>query len=388
MTSESNILLVTMDDNTANTVKKTLLHSKGMALADICKELPEIRSHLTSKKIQAVIVDIDHDPSRVLYELGELLHSYPETYIVVISNSFHREFVLRAMQAGARNFLEKQNITKELSDVLLHLDKTSKRKMKEAKSGSVISIFSAGGGCGATTVAVNLASELRLLSSQPILIIDMDNCYGTVSTYMGIKSQYGIADVMNRKGLIDKYLIQSSAFSYMEDFHVLVSPASMDSPKASSLKYENLPHVLESCRELYEYTIIDVPRISGQEMANLAGLSDILLIVFQLTVKDVHFARKIVESLTKAGIASQKIITLANRFKKRGPFVRLEDSKKVIGMDSCQVIRSDWRTAMKSVNHGKPLVQVAKGSGLRGDYQKLAATIRGYRASNNDKISG
>lgn len=388
MVSESNILLVTMDDNAANAVKKTLLHSKGMTLAGICKKTSEIRGYLKNKNIQAIVIDIDNKPSHVLYELGNILHSHPEIYVIVICSGYHKELVLRAMQAGARNFLEKQNIAKELSEVLLHLDKTSKRKKKGAVSDSVISIFSAGGGCGATTVTVNLASELRLLSSQPVLMIDLDNCYGTVSTYIGIKSQYGIADCLNRKGLIDKHLIQSSAFSYMEDFHVLVSPASMDSPKVSSLQYENLPRVLESCRELYEYTIIDVPRISGQEMTNLAGLSDILLIVFQLTVKDVHFARTIVESLTKAGVASEKIILLANRFKKRGPFVRLEDSKKVIGIDSCQIIRSDWKIAMKSVNHGKPLAQVAKSSKLRGDYQKLAVTIHGYRSNNNDKISG
>ncbi|MFC1781587.1 CpaE family protein [Planctomycetota bacterium] len=377
-----------MDNNTANTVKTTLLHSNGMTLAGICKEIAEVRGYLSNKQVQTVVVDIDHDPSRVLYELGELLHSYPGTYIVVISNSFHKEFVLRAMQAGARNFLEKQNITKELSDVLLHLDKTSKRKIEEVKLGSVISIFSAGGGCGATTVTVNLASELRLLSSQPILVIDLDDCYGTVSTYMGIKSQYGIADVINRKGLIDKHLIQSSAFNHMDNFHVLVSPASMDSSKTSSLHYENLPRVIESCRELYEYIVIDAPRMSEQEMVNLAGLSDISIIVFQLTVKDVHFARRIVASLTEGGIASQKIIPLANRFKKRGPCVRLEDSNKVIGIDSCLVIRSDWRIAMKSVNHEKPLVQVAKGSGLRSDYQKLATKIHSYQSNGNHDVSG
>lgn len=52
---------------------------------------------------------------------------------------------------------------------------------------------------------------------------------------------------MNRKGLIDKHLIQSSAYSHMEDFHVLVSPANMDSPRTNSLEYENLPSVLEAC---------------------------------------------------------------------------------------------------------------------------------------------
>ena len=129
---------------------------------------------------------------------------------------------------------------------------------------------------------------------------------------------------------------------------------------------------------LYKYTVIDAPRISGQDLVNLAGLSDIALIVYQLTVKDVHFAQRIVESLTKGGISPKKIMSVANRYIKRGPFIRLEDSKKAIGLDSCQVIQSDWKTAMKSVNQGKPLAQTAKRSKLRKDYQRLAGIISSY----------
>lgn len=386
MTLESNILLVTRDDETANTVKTALFHSEGMTLAGICHDVSDLRSYLSKTNIQAVVVDIDLDPSRVLYDLGEILHSYPEIYIIVVCSSFHKELVLRAMQSGARNFLEKNNIAAELSEVLQHLAKKSQR----TKTGvaSVISIFSAGGGCGATTVAVNLASELRLLSSQPVLAVDLDNCFGTVSIYLGIQSQYGIADVLNRKGLIDQHLIQSSAYSYMDDFHILVSPASMETPGTISLEYKNLPHVLETCRQLYGYTVIDAPRLPEHTMTTLAGLSDMILIVYQLTVKDVHFARSMVSSLTESGIASQKIVLLANRVKKRGPLIRLEDSKKAIGLSSCQAIRSNWRTAMKAVNHGQPLVQVARSSGLRSDFRKLAAKIHAEKFNDSSKISG
>jgi Flp pilus assembly CpaE family ATPase len=386
VTSGLNILLVTKEDTTTNIVKSVLSQTEQMTLAGICKEVSELRSYLTDTKVQVVVVDIDLDRLRVLYDLGEILHSYPDIYVIVVCSSFHKELVLRAMQVGARDFLEKKNIATELSEVLQDLTKSSERK--KTGLGSVISVFSAGGGCGATTVTVNLASELRLSSSKPVLAIDLDSCYGTVSTYLGIKSRYGIADVLNRKGLIDKHLIQSSAYSYMEDFHVLASPASMGSPRADSLEYENLSRVLEACRQLYGNTVIDAPRLPEHTMTNLAGLSDVVLIVFQLTIKDVNFARAMVSSLTKSGIAGKKILPLANRVKKRGPLIRLEDGKKAVGLSSCQVIRSDWRKAIKSVNRGQPLVQVAKGSGIRGDFRKLAAKVRSYQLNGSSKISG
>jgi len=383
--SRYNILLVTREDSTVHKIKSALDESDLLHLAGISKEVSELRSFLSNKKVHAVVIDIDPDPTRVLYELTTILTAYPEIYVVVICSHFTKKLAVQAMQAGVRHFLEKETIATELNQELHQLIHGSAEK--ESGLGSqVISIFSAGGGCGATTVAVNLTNELRLLSSKPVLLIDLDSFYGTISTYLGIKSQFGIADVLTRKGLIDQHLIQSSAFSYMDNFHVLPSPAGIESPRAKSFQFENLPRALEACRKVYRYTIIDAPRMPEGDIVGLAGLSDVVLVVFQLTVKDVNFARSMVLSLTKSGISGEKIISLANRVKKRGPLVRLEDGKKAVGVKSCQVIRSDWRKAMKSVNSARPLAQVVQKSGLRSDFQKLAAKVFTYGVNGSSKI--
>jgi pilus assembly protein CpaE len=380
-------LLVTKEDATANTIKSALDESGHMTLAGICQEVSELRSYLSNTEVQAAVVDIDPDPSQILYDIRTILAAYPETYVVVVCSSFTKELILQAMQAGARHFLEKKTIASELSKELHAFIQDDEQK-GAGSSSTVISIFSAGGGCGATTVAVNLASELRLSSSEPVLAIDLDSCYGTVSSYLGITTNYGIADVLAHKGLIDKHLIQSSAHNYMEGFDVLASPASIESPRTRSIQYENLAGALEACRQVYGYTVIDAPRLPGPIVTSLASLSDVVLVVFQLVVKDVSFTRSMVLSLTESGIADEKIIPLANRVKKRGPLVRLEDSKKAVGLKSCHPIRSDWHTAMKFVNRSQPLAQVARRSGLRSDYRRLAAKVSACRARDSDKISG
>ncbi|GAG17794.1 unnamed protein product, partial [marine sediment metagenome] len=254
-------------------------------------------------------------PSQVLYDLGTVITTHPETRVVVVSSTLNNELILQAMQVGARHFLRKESIASELVTVLQQLILDSAKS--EVKLGSVISVFSAGGGCGATTVALNLANELRLASSRPILTIDLDSCYGAVSTYLGITAQYGIADVLAHKGTIDKYLIKSSAYNYMGDFDVLVSPVSVESAKSKSLQYGNLITVLEACRQAYGYTVVDAPRVAENVAKNLASVSKVVLVVFQLTVKDVKFARSLVSSLTQSRIAPERIIPLANRFKKK-----------------------------------------------------------------------
>jgi pilus assembly protein CpaE len=384
MASGSNILLITKENATANMVKSALNGTGHITLAGVCRDVSELRSHLSNTEVRAVVVDIDPDPVRVLYDLDMILDAYPETHAVVISSSSAKELILKAMQAGARHFLEKRTVASELPEVLQVLIHNGGKK--QTGSGLVISIFSASGGCGATTVAINLASELRLSSSRPVLAIDLDACYGSISTHLGITSEYGIADVLARGELIDEHLIKSSAYDYAEDFHVLTSPASLESPRTRSLQYESLPAALEVCRQAYGHTIIDAPRIPQSTVRSLGSLSDVVLVVFQLTVKDVRFARFMVSSLTNSGVADEKTILLANRVRRRGPLVRLEDSRKAVGLTSCQAIRSDWRKAMKSLNRGLPLAHVARRSGLRRDFRKLAAKVCAYGANGNGKI--
>ncbi len=378
MKSGIDILLVTDEQATTETVKTVLKESDALALADVRKNLSDVRGYLSSRKAQAVIVDIDPDPPRMLRDLGMICNAYSETFILVVCSKLTKNLVLQAMQVGARHFIEKKNLGPELSEALQALMPDGE-KGTVARHSMVVTVFSAGGGCGATTVAVNLSSELQILTSEQILTIDLDACYGNVSTYLGIKSQYGIADVLApRKNVIDEHLIESSAYTYAEGFHVLTSPASVESPGTKLLQYENLPRTLDACRQSYGYTVIDAPRLPRTAIVELAGLSDIVLVVFQLTVKDVSSARSMVSLLTESGLAREKIMPVANRVRRRGPLVKLEDSKNALGLSSCQAIRSNWSKAMKSLNHGQPLAQAARRSGLRKDFKRLADKVHAH----------
>lgn len=383
MTSESSIVLMTNEQATSELVSSALDSSRHFYLANTFREAPALRAYLSRTPTEAVVVDIDSYQNGILRELSHTVASCPDTRIVVVSSKFSEELVLEAMQAGARHFLRKNSIAAKLDGVLEQL---LCGKMTDVALGEIIPVFSASGGCGATMTAINLANELRLISGEPVLMIDLDAYYGTVSDYLGIQSQYGIANVLSRNKPIDKDLIESSACVYRDDFHVLLSPAGINGRESQTLHLENLAETLEICRHGYRYIVVDAPRLAYSVLVDLAAASKLALIVFQLTVKDLKFTRNLVAFLERNEIPPSKVMPLANRVKKRGPLVRLEDSKKVVGLDSFACIRSDWGKAMKSVNLAQPLAQAAKRSGLRKDFQNVAARIHNY--STNYSFAG
>lgn len=386
MTSQSRVLLITKEDTTANSVRSVLKSNRLMSLAGVCGEVSELRSYMEDKTTGAIIVDIDSNPSRMLNELSTVVTEHPETRFIVLSSNLDQKLMLEAMQAGARHFLQKKSMTSELDQVLERLICISNVEKKKAASlNSVLSVFSASGGCGATTVAINLANELRLESAKPVLMVDLDYCYGALSNYLGVKSQYGITDVLKYKGQIDQHLIKSIASDYMDDFQILANPAGLENHQNKQLEHEKITEAIEACRDGYRYTIVDAPRLSQPVAANLAAVSKLVLIVLQPTVKDVKFAKHIVSSLIEHGTDPKKIMPLVNRFRRRGMDIRLEDCKKTLGLDSLYHVRSDWRHAMSCINRGQPLAEVAARAGLRRDFRKLATNIHKQQTNGSSK---
>ncbi|UCG59710.1 MAG: AAA family ATPase [Phycisphaerales bacterium] len=381
----TDVLLVTRDEETASTVCSALESSSSIVSTNVCKDIAELRACLSQSRTAAgsaaVVVDIDHDPLRVLCDLSKVAAAHPGMRCIVLSKDFSEKLALEAMQAGARHFLRKSSIASELDKVLQRL--LSHETETTRVLGDVVSVFSCSGGCGTTTVAINLANELRLASSNRVLIVDLDQCYGSVSTHLGITGRYGIGHILGRQPPIDRHLIESSAISHVEGLDVLLSPASAEADRSQPLNYENLTRALEACRESYRYVVVDAPRVPAQIAADLAAVSRFAVVVFQLTVKDVTFSRSVMSLFADSGIAAERLLPLANRVRRRGPLLKLEDGKRVIGTNSMYRIRSDWSTAMKSINRGQPLAKVARGSGLRRDFKKLAARIHRWTENGN-----
>jgi len=373
--SERSVLLTTKEDAFAKKLKSFLdsRKNKTLVLRNVCKEISELRVYLEHIPNAIVVADIDHNPSKGLKELDDITSLYPRAIFVVVASNSSEELILEAMRAGARYFILKNRIEMKLDGVVEHL--LSVGFKKAYSPGSIISVFSAGGGCGATTVALNLANELRLLTGNTVLTVDLDHSYGAVSSYLELSGSYSLLDVLNRGEQIDKNLVMSSAANYLKDFHVLTSPASDEHFLSNGFKYPNLTAFFEACRQAYKYTIIDAPRVSKDVARLLATISGVQLIVFQPTVKDIKIARSVISSLTRWGARPERIIPLANKFRRFSHLVTLEDIKNVMGLDNICYIRKDFRRVVNCINHGELLAKSAPWSGVRREFQKLAAMI-------------
>lgn len=374
MIEKTKIFLVTQDKQTIEHVNDVACNGSAIEIETVLPDTAAAEDYLKRSAVTAGIIDIDPDAEQSLQQVESLLLAHPHVCTVVISQNITQELILSAMQAGARHFLQKGSIRKELSGAMNRL--LSHPGVK-TQNGSVLTVFSAGGGCGATTVALNLAMEMRTSTNKPVLMIDLDRCYGAAAAYLDIKSKYGIDDVLAAERKVDSNLIKSSSCAYRDDFHVLLStPQSRKTSSATLINETNLRDTVQACRQAYACTVIDAPRLDERTVKVLSELSDFTIVVFQLTLKDLAYARTIISTFKKLGLADRKIIPLANRFQRRGAPVKPDDGRKALGVKRIRSIRSDWRNAINCQNKGKTLAEVAPRSKMRKDFLKLVSEIQ------------
>jgi pilus assembly protein CpaE len=376
-----NVILLTRDPATTAAVTAAVASNGRFELAGTHEALSAVIEQLTYASASAVLVDVDLDPTGIFRDLNAVIQRFPDTRFLVLSSTFRREFVFEAMQVGARHYLIKDSIEADLLGVLHRL--VPDRGAEVGQQGCSVTVLAASGGCGATTFAVNLANELGT-SEAPALVIDLDCFHGAVASYLGVEGRYGIADVLSRDGHIDGHLISSTSIAYSKSLHVLLSPASIDFVNPKPPRFEVLKDVLEACTSAYAYTVIDAPRVPIRVQSLLARTTATTFIVFQLTVKDINMAAATRQALIAGGAAEDRIVCVANRYRKRSP-VSLNDARKALGDATVRLVRNDFHSAVRSLNDGRLLAESAASSRLRRDICDLAQVVRAARGPSTTR---
>jgi pilus assembly protein CpaE len=363
------IWLITLDQSIVSIVAEVL---KGHWVIPL-RDLRDLGSHLSGEGQALAVVDLDANPRLMLAELERLTSRFPAARVIALANAVGSDLLLEAMQAGVRRVVAKDQIRAELGPIVTRLGPGVSDP--GASSGDIITILSASGGCGATTIAANLATELAQRNeNQPALLIDLDCIYGSLATYFGLAPRYAIDHLLHYEGVPDIDLLRSTTTVHDDHVHVLASPASPRPPRPQVPDFARLSEVLSLASRAYSYTVVDAPRLTHEVTADLVNSSSNVLLLFQLTVKDLRFAREMIDALDDAGVPRHHVVPVANRFVRRPP-ISLEDATKVLGGLTIRTLRNDFPAALEGVNFGKTLAQAAPRSHLRRDLQEIVESL-------------
>jgi len=380
VTGRNEILLMTRERETERAVDQALESTPQVARQfGVCPDLRELAQRLENRQAAVALVDADPQPITTIGNMEPLVRRFPHTRFVVLCRDPRGEVLEEAMQIGARRCVSKGSLVADLPPVLRRL--LQDVSAVSSPDGSIVTVLSASGGCGATTVAINLADELRLLSGKPALLIDMDRFYGAMATYLGVQGKYGIVDVLAQRGTIDAQLVTTTALSTPQDLHILLSPASVNFADPMPMPYDQMDAALTACRQAFGYTVIDAPRMPMDVAATLAQSSALTVIVFELAVIDIRCARAMLTALSDLRVPRERLLFVLNRFRKRGTMISYEEAREALEGMAIHRLSNDFEGTLRAINLGQTLCQASPRSDLRKDLRDLAVQVTAQMAT-------
>jgi len=216
------------------------------------------------------------------------------------------------------------------------------------------SVVGSVGGCGATTIAIELATALALRSGpdQRVALVDLHLADGAAAAYLGATANMMLAEASASPERIDTALLDVFATKIGDGLELLAAPRD---PKAfARVSQTAVCRLLEMAAQVYDWIVIDLPRHHQPWTLDVLAGSDEVLVVSELTVPALLSARALASEVEAelSGGAQPRIIL--NRLASRmfGPAPSLAEAEKALQRKADGGITSDWEAAAASVNLG------------------------------------
>jgi pilus assembly protein CpaE len=244
------------------------------------------------------------------------------------------------------------------------------------------------GGCGATTIAVELATALarRSGAEQRVALVDLHLADGAAAAYLGATANMMLAVASAAPERIDTAVLEVFATRLADGLDLLAAPR--DAKAFSKVSQTAVCRLLEMAAQTYDWIVVDLPRHHQPWTMDVLAGSDEVLVVSELTVPALLSARALAfEVETELTGGAQPRIIL-NRLASRvfGPAPSLAEAEKALQRKADGGITSDWEAAAASVNlggsisHHRPRSKIVRDVGVLVDRLMQPADAQRRRA--------
>jgi pilus assembly protein CpaE len=283
----------------------------------------------------------------------------PAVGVILVRRRVDTAVLAEALRAGMREVVEERDL-KALNEAVarayaLHdalTAATAEDTSKPAKTGTLVTVFSAKGGVGKTTLATNLAAALADNGKRSVCIVDLDLALGDVSIVMQLFPIHTIADAVGMENSLDPEGLESLLTQHSPGLSVLVAPVQPDAK--DRIKGELVSRVLHILKERFDVIVVDTPPAFDDVVLQAFDESDLLLLVANLDVPALKSLKITAETLGLLNHPRDRWRLVLNRADMKVGLTPHEVEKTLDMKITASIPQSN--DVPTSINHGKPIV--------------------------------
>lgn len=302
----------------------------------------------------------------------------PDVQIIATGPEALPELILGAVRAGAVEFLVHPLQSGEFDQAL---DRVLRAVDPKAGGGRSIAVYSAKGGLGTTTVAVNLAFAIaRSDPRRRVALVDSVVHGGDVRVFLDVKPNHTIKDVaediitQNGKSLDTLLHACTGGVWVCADPNLPDEGELLDRPLTDA--------VMRHVSNLFGFTVVDCEHNMTERALAILDQADTIVVLTHLTVPAVRSLQRTLDLFSRLKYAEEKVALVVNRYGAKGD-ITLGDFQKVIQRKVLATLPNDYQATVTAAAHGLPVHQAAPKSKFAKALDHLAAQLTGVEPEQN-----
>ncbi len=343
-----------------------------LEVTDCYNTLEDAYQTILKEEPQIIFVNINEDSEQTFTLIERVLNNVKNTKIIVTALSYDTNSVIKAMRAGAREFLPKPIIKEDFIKTLTKIKDTTFGSEKTTNC-KIITTFSNKGGIGKTSIATNLALEIANITNEKVALVDMNFQLGDVATFLDIKPSFDISYVVkNLDGTDDSFLLSTLDQYKDTSLYVLADPPYME--QAKDITPEQISKLFDALRKTFAYVIVDTSNVFDGKTITVLDNTDFIMLVTIVNLPAIRNCQRCLDIFERLGYDPEKTKVVINRYMENDE-VNADDVEKALNQKVYWKIPNNYFTIMSSINKGLPVSMINPKSNIAQSYRELATVL-------------
>ena len=285
----------------------------------------------------------------------------PSLGVVMLRRRIDTSVLAEALRSGVREVVQERDIAGLATAVRRQRDIASRLREQvehgdgvEAKvrRGRIVTVFSAKGGCGKTTLATNLAAAIADSGRGSVALVDLDLAFGDVAIALQLFPTHTIADAVAIGEDLDGPALASLLTAHRSGLQALVAP--LEPSTAETIDTKTVVRVLDLLAEEFDYVVVDTPPALDDNVLASFDRSDVVALLATLDIPALKNLKLTLETLDLIGFPRDRLKVVLNRSDSKVGLSLPEVEKTLRAPIVAQVPSS--RDVPASTNRGVPIV--------------------------------
>lgn len=278
------------------------------------------------------------------------------------------------MREGAADVIPAPASEATLAVTLDKLLASAQRSADERPAGGqIVAVLKAGGGVGATALAVQ-AAAMAARRATSVCFVDLDLQFGSASVYLDLADAATVTDCMAAGSGLREIDFSALLGRHSSSLRLLAAPRQVTPLEA--LSPSNIDTLFDALKRSFDLVVVDLPSVWTAWTNRALQLADRTMIVTHLTVPHLHMLDRQITTLRTQGLEDRRQTLVCNALSpEQAAVLSLKSAERALGRQFDVIVPEDRKLMYAAINQGVEISAVRRGSKIEKAITQLADVL-------------